>query len=290
MINLSKTYPQLQINQSITNLKVTFFGVTSFVLEDEKTQILFDAMVSRPSILKAGLRQPLISNETLVNDLVKEHHLNHLKAIFISHSHYDHILDMPAFQKATGAMVYGSLSTKNVGLGAGVDPSKLSVFQPYATYTIDDFSITVLPSIHSKPNIFNNDLGVEILAPLKQPATMKQYSEGGSYDFYIGYHGKHLLVRPSCNYIEGSLENYPCDVLFLGIGGLSKLENPVKFYEETVEKVKPQVILPIHFDNFFLPYARADEAWSSKSLDTLLKINTCGIPVVIMKVDESITV
>jgi L-ascorbate metabolism protein UlaG (beta-lactamase superfamily) len=62
-------------------------------------------------------------------------------------------------------------------------------------------------------------------------------------------------VRPSFNYIEGALDAIRADALFLGIAGLGKADTATKntFYAETVEKVKPGLVVPIHWDDFFLP-------------------------------------
>ncbi|MBQ9037060.1 MAG: hypothetical protein IJ115_06385, partial [Erysipelotrichaceae bacterium] len=111
---------------------------------------------------------------------------------------------------------------------------------------------------HSKPTILNNDLGETIDEPLVQPAKLRNYKEGGSYDFYVEHAGKKYLIRPSFNYIEHQLDGYECDVLFLGVAGLAKADEATekKFFEETVEKVKPELIIPLHWDNFF---SRLDE-------------------------------
>ena len=53
------------------------------------------------------------------------------------------------------------------------------------TYEVGDYRIKVIPSIHSKPTLINNDLGQTIDAPLRQPAKLRNYKEGGSYDFYV---------------------------------------------------------------------------------------------------------
>ena len=70
--------------------------------------------------------------------------------------------------------------------------------------------------------------------------------------------GKKYLIRPSFNYIEGQLDGYEADVLFLGVAGLAKAdaETERKFFEETVEKVKAKLVIPLHWDNFFSPLDR----------------------------------
>ena len=51
------------------------------------------------------------------------------------------------------------------------------------------------------------------------------------------------------------MDGYQADVLFLGVAGLAKAdaETERKFFAETVEKVKPELVIPLHWDNFFSP-------------------------------------
>jgi L-ascorbate metabolism protein UlaG (beta-lactamase superfamily) len=116
----------------------------------------------------------------------------------------------------------------------------------------------VIPSVHSKPTILNNDLGQTVDAPLRQPARPCDYKGGGSYDFYVEAEGKRFMIRPSFNYIEGQMDGYRADVLFLGVAGLQKAEPAMEaaFYRETIEKVDPKLVIPVHWDNFFSPLTK----------------------------------
>jgi hypothetical protein len=98
----------------------------------------------------------------------------------------------------------------------------LHSFRESMEFRIGDFRVTVIPSVHSKAHWYNNDLGKTIDAPLVQPARKKAFREGGSYDFFIFHKGRKYLIRPSYNYLEGQLDGYKADVLFLGIAGISK--------------------------------------------------------------------
>lgn len=235
-------------------MKVTYLGTTVLLFDDGKDQILFDAHLTRPSIFQF-LFGSLQTDEDICDEIIHKHEMNRVKAIFISHTHHDHVLDMPYIANKTGADVYGSLSCVNVGRGGKVEEDKLHEFEINKPIQVGKFTITVLPSLHSKPNIFNNDLGQIIDSPLVQPAKKKCFKEGGSFDFVLKHEGTTYLIRPSFNYIEGQLDGIHADVLFLGIAGLSKAdeETKAKFFAETVEKVKPALILPLHWDNFFTP-------------------------------------
>ena len=51
-----------------------------------------------------------------------------------------------------------------------------------------------------------------------------------------------FMIRPSFNYIEGQMDGYKADVLFLGVAGLQKADDAMEaaFYRETIEKMDPK--------------------------------------------------
>lgn len=233
-------------------MKITYLGTTSLLFDDGTNQVLFDAHVTRPSIFRVMFGK-ISTDEEMVSDVISRFHMNRLRGIFISHSHYDHVLDVPEFANKCGAVIYGSPSALNVGRGGNVPKDMLVPFCGNQEFCIGKFKIRVLPSIHSKSHFYNNDLGKTIDEPLSQPAKKKDFKEGGSFDFFIENSGKTFLIRPSCNYLKNQLNDINADVLFLGIGGLSKSEKEQrqKFFTETIEKVNPKLVVPIHWDNFF---------------------------------------
>lgn len=235
-------------------MKVTYFGTTVLLFDDGKNQILFDAHITRPSIHKVFFGK-LETDEKLADQIIEKHHINRLRAIFVSHSHYDHVLDASYFANKCDAYIYGSESALNVARGGHVKEEKLKLFHASETIEIGDYKITVLNSCHSKTHWYNNDLGEIIDTPLPQPARKKEYKEGGSFDFLVENEEKRYLIRPSFNYIEGQLDGIKVDVLFLAIGGMEDATEDIKqqFFKETVEKVNPEIVIPIHWDNFFSP-------------------------------------
>lgn len=236
-------------------LKVTFFGTTTLLFDDGRDQLLFDAHVTRPPLWKylAGVR--VETDAALCDRLLRIHRIDRLRAIFISHTHHDHVMDAPHIANRCGATVYGSESAKNVALGGGVPEERIVVFSHGSRFTVGDYRISALKSLHSRPTVLNNDLGVPIPAPLAQPARLRDYSEGGSYDFFVEHGDRRILIRPSFNYIEGQLNGLSADVLFLGVAGLAKADpdTAAKFFSETVEKTGAGLVIPLHWDNFFLP-------------------------------------
>ena len=238
-------------------MKITYFGTTTLLFDDGRDQILFDAHLTRPSLIRYALGSGS-TDKKLVDETLKAHHVDRLKALFISHSHHDHVMDAPTIANQCGATIYGTESTLNVARGGGVPEQRLVRFQANETYQVGGYRVTVIPSLHSKPNLLNNDLGQTIDAPLSQPARLRSYKEGGSYDFYIEASGKRYMIRPSFNYIEGQMDGYKADVLFLGVGGLQKADPDMEsaFFRETIDRLQPELVVPLHWDNFFSPLTK----------------------------------
>ena len=239
-------------------LKATYFGTTTLLFDDGRDQVLFDAHVTRPSMIRYVRGSRAETDTALCDELIGLHHIDRLRAIFVSHTHHDHVMDAPYIAAKCGARIYGSESARNVALGGGVPEEDIEVFRHGSSYAVGDYRIRILNSLHSKPTAFNNDLGQPITEPLAQPAGLKEYKEGGSYDFYVEHGDRKILIRPSFNYIEGQLDGIRADVLFLGVAGLAKADPDTerKFFEETVEKTGAKLVIPVHWDNFFSPLDR----------------------------------
>lgn len=241
-------------------MKVTYLGTTVLLFDDGEDQILFDAHLSRPSLTQIGLKH-IQTDKKVVDCVVEQYKIHRLKAIFISHTHSDHVMDAPYLSEICGADIYGSASARNVARGGKVSEDRIHCYEDEMRngsniqYNIGAYEITVIPSLHSKAHWYNNDLGKVIDHPLIQPAGKKDYKEGGSYDFLVKNGGKTYLIRPSFNYIEGQLDGIQEDYLFLGIAGISKADAETKkmFFKETIGKGTPKMVIPIHWDNFFRP-------------------------------------
>lgn len=240
------------------NVKVTFLGTSSLLIDDGETQLLTDGFVTRPGLFKTGFGK-IGCDTDKVKTFVRSYKVNRLKAVFCVHSHYDHAMDAPYIAMQTGAAMYGSASTLNIGRGAGLPEKQMELYKPNVPLQFGKFTITILNSKHTPPfkvmGKSNDDLGEQITAPLKQPAKAEAYAEGGAYDILVRYGTHSILIKPSTNWLPGALDSVRADVVFLGVACLGKQDSTFRnnYYNETVDKLKAGTVVPIHWDNFFRP-------------------------------------
>lgn len=264
---------------SSDQLTVRFFGVSTLLFDDGKDQLLIDGFFTRPS-LSQTLFRPVRSDPELIQHMIKDYDLKRLSAVLISHSHYDHALDIAELGTQLPVRIVGSESTLNIARGAQIAENQLVLIQPLHAMQFGDFRVTALPSQHTPPTAVNNDLGEVISHPLQQPARFSAFKEGHSFDYLIEYRGKKILVKASTGIMPDQLKHIKVDTLFLGIAQLSRQSPDYQqhYLEQTIAMLKPKVVIPVHWDNFwealplkqpleFLPYV-ADN--TSKSMQTLI--------------------
>ena len=234
-------------------VKVTFFGVSTLLFDDGETQLLIDGFFTRPPFLKL-MTSELSTDTALIDGLVSQYKMNKVKGIFATHSHYDHAFDVAYATKKMNATLYGSVSTLNIGRGGGLRENQLYLTKPYEEIQLGKFIVQIIPSKHSEPSSLK-DSGLVIKEPKRQPAKMKDYPEGGTFDFFVKYNGHQVYIKPSPNFIEGALDTIKAEVCFLGIGTIGTKEPAWqnKYYEQTIGKLKPKILVPLHWDDFTKP-------------------------------------
>lgn len=233
-------------------VRVTFLGTTTLLVDDGTTQLLFDAFITDIS-LSTAIFGKLRTDPAKVDATLDRVGAGRIKSIFVSHSHYDHSLDAAYIARRTNATLHGSPSTLNIGRGGGVPEAQLQAYEAGQPVKIGDFTVTVLASKHS-PGTKGGD-GTPITQPLRQPADAGDYLEGGSFDFLVEYGTHSLLVKASAGYLPGALDNVRADAMFCGTAGSVGKDAAFRseFYAQTVAKVRPKLFVPLHWNDFFTP-------------------------------------
>ena len=238
------------------SIVVSWLGTTTLLFDDGVTQLMIDGFITRPS-WRHLLFRPIETDPSVIERKLPQSRRVRLNALFVSHSHYDHVLDAPYLvRRSPGAKLYGSSSTQMVGLGSGLGEDQLQTFAAGAEYCIGDFRVKVLTSKHSPARWFNDDLGQTIESNLEQPAYYREFAEGGTFDFLITHGSRRIFVKASANFAdkkELSPDESEVDVLFLATATLGRQSKEFQdqLYDEVIGKLNPELVIPIHWDNFF---------------------------------------
>ena len=217
---------------------------------ESSTLILIDPYVSRFGLFRIGLGLPLSADQDLIRWWVKGWGADTIKAVIVSHSHFDHAVDAPYFALESGALLLGSESTLNIGRGAGLAEERLNLVQPGQAIKLGDFSLTFIESRHG-PALFGRiPYPGTIERPLIPPRPARDYKLGDTYAILIQHPSGTILHHGSAGYLPGMYDGVEADVVLLGIAGRG---DTGAYLNKVPLKVKALMVVPIHFDDFFRP-------------------------------------
>lgn len=240
-------------------MKVTFLGTSSLLFDDGETRILIDGFVTRPGNLMQLLFGEIGSDRALVRQALERLGLEHIDAIPVFHSHYDHAMDSPEIARLTGATMLGSLSTAMIGRGWGLPERQLQVVEPGKSYAFGKFTLRFYESKHVPlPGIIESTgMMGEIDKPLHQPASLYSYAEGVTWAILIEHPlGNSMLHSGAMSPAEPqTLAGVKIDSLFVCTPGLPKLSAAEQeaFYQTLIRGTGARRVVPVHWDDFAKP-------------------------------------
>lgn len=251
---------------------LTYLGTAGWQISDGTTVILIDPYLSRilvppPGPGSASLGR--VSGDTRPehgwNDIVEpdvasiDAHIPHADFVFVTHTHIDHVMDVPHIALKTHATVIGTESTENVMRAYGVPEEQLITVRGGEDYEFGKFSAKIIPSIHSPlahKHYFSSD---KAPADMKAPLTLGQmHPEGGTLAYLIRIGGHQILAFGGNNYIEREIDGLRPDVVLVGAAASRK-----EIYDYTGRLMRdlgfPALVLPTHWDNFMAPYSASEQ-------------------------------
>jgi L-ascorbate metabolism protein UlaG (beta-lactamase superfamily) len=188
------------------------------------------------------------------------HHSGNPDGIFISHSHYDHILDVPVFaddwekderkkgRKKDIIPVYGSDSAGNYLWHFPEISKKFQLLQSEKEISLGNWKITGLESEHGKAVLGRIAYAGEITKKSPRPVRARDFRMGKIYSFMMQISGVTIVHHGSAGFRKGMYDGKRADILFLGVAGWKYSR---EYLAETIGMLQPKVVVPIHFDNFF---------------------------------------
>lgn len=263
-------------------IMLSYMGAAGWEISDGTTIILIDPYLTRPQTSGlSAITGVVIQSSTLGGtiqdsrptftpaDVIKsdeaviDAHIKRADYILITHTHFDHTLDMPYIAKKTGAVVIGTESTLNFARASGVAETQLMTVKGGEDFQFGAFSLRVIPSLHGvlprprapltvRPEVFPADA--------KPPIRLSQLLvEGGTLAYLIRVGDRQVLAFGSHNYIEREIEGIRPDVVLVGA---APQRNDVYDYTARLLRVLgyPRMVIPTHWDRINVAYDVSQEA------------------------------
>lgn len=232
-------------------LQLTWLGAAGLRLCYDGYTLLVDPYLSRPG-LRRSLRSRLVSDRALVR-----RHVDRADAVITTHSHHDHLLDVPEIVRLTGARVVGDASSCNYLRACGVPHHRIDQVSAPARVELGPFDVTIRPSAHVDVGFSGPPPGT--MAPtVKPPLHMRQFRCQEVFALHIRLRGgaadgMTLFHLGSASFLPETIDKLACDVLLPALVGRKQRH---RFLAELTGTLKPKLLIPIHFDDFFAPLSR----------------------------------
>ncbi len=244
-------------------LTLEWLGTAGFRVEYGGKILLIDPYVTRPRIPR------LIFSRLAVNKQLCREVFPIADYIFIGHSHFDHLLDAPEIAVQTGAEVFGSRSTATLSLAYGVPEQKVKIINPWEPIQLGDFRVTCVPGVHGRIFMGREPSPGEITSVKRLPMRASRYRHGGVIGIIIEAGGFRIMHAGSANLMdEETAKIGKVNVLLLCLAGRKGTPDYVK---RMMRHVKPDIVVPHHFDNFFSPLKKGLSSLPSISMDSFIQ-------------------
>ncbi len=237
---------------------VRYTGTATLLFSDGETGWMTDGWFSRPQPLELVLGEIEPDLDAITRGL-QRNEIETLAAVFVLHSHYDHAMDAPEVARRTGAVLLGSESTANIARGWGLDESHIRVVTNREPIAVGKFVLTPIELRHFQfpdPAMRERALGKpDITAPLKPPVPVFDYRVGKVYALHVAHPKGSWLILGSAGFVDGALQGYEAEMVFLGVGGLGSQTEAYRetYWKESVEYANPTRVIPIHWDSLTGP-------------------------------------
>ncbi|MFI2431344.1 MBL fold metallo-hydrolase [Streptomyces sp. NPDC018693] len=238
-----------------TTAPVSFrwLGTSGWRIDVGERTLLFDPYLTRFS---TGLfdgafdpRTPLQSRPEIVDA-----HIGRPEVVLVSHSHWDHLADVPHIARSTGARVIGTETTYHLLVSLGVDAGQISVVKGGEVLDLGGIVVEVVPSLHSRnKKCAYFAPGTLTSPPATAPSTIADLPEGDTLAFQVtaGQDGPSAFLMGASDFSERAVRGLRPDLAMVAVPSSTSTHRYVPRLLRALDH--PGVVVPVHWDNFEVP-------------------------------------
>ncbi|HEX9089922.1 MAG TPA: MBL fold metallo-hydrolase [Anaerolineales bacterium] len=216
------------------NLSFRWLGVAGLELRANDQVLAIDPFFTRPSL--KGLVRPVRMNANLVAEKMPS-----CDYVLVTHSHWDHLFDVPGLMRQTNAKACGSANTCQLLRLHGVEESRILEVKVGERISLGVFNVDVIAGQHSRIPfgwIFNGGLNPNLRPPLR----LQDYRMDECLGYCITVMGMRVLVCAA--------HPQPAETLFV------VAQESHQYYMHLFREVQPHTVVLTHWDNFLRPLSK----------------------------------
>ena len=258
MLRVLCLLPLLVAPAARAEVTVRWLGVAGFAIEAGEDTLLHDPYLSRPGLL-ATLFRRYVPDEAVLAPLLASGspapELGRADLVLIGHSHFDHLADAPWIAEHNGATVVGSSTTVAISRGYGLPEAQVRRADPGDRFTLGAFEVRVIESRHAEIFFGRPPIPGEVTEPPSWPLHAWSFKLGDARGYLVTHRpsGLRLLLLSSAGYHRPAIDALAAEGVTVDVLLTSVVGGPDDFARVLLETFHPRIVVPQHFDDFFVP-------------------------------------
>jgi L-ascorbate metabolism protein UlaG (beta-lactamase superfamily) len=254
-----------QAAHALGEVRVRWLGVAGFTISSGETTLAHDPFLSRPGVLRTLFRS-YVPDETALGRFVGPEspapELAHTSVYLVGHSHYDHLGDVPWLAARSGGRVVGSATTAAIARGYGLAEDRVLIAGLGETVDAGDFEVRVFASEHAKVFLGRVPLEGELTVPPEAPIHANSFVLGDARGYLVTERssGLRVVLLSSAGRNVAALEELGRAVAPVDLLLPATLGRDDDYARDLVRTLRPRLVMPHHFDDFFVPIDDPDAA------------------------------
>ncbi len=226
-------------------MELKWLGTAGFAIRTNGQTTLIDPYLTRNE--KARPQQALKADD-----------FSDTNAILITHGHFDHLSDVPAIARISGATVYCSEKAAETLRKNRVPSEQIVPLSGETSFTLNGLSCTAFPSHHitfDLPLVWRTLVRARFNLPKYVPLG-KDWPPGRVFSYRLEGEGITLHHFGSGGCTEKELENlsgHSLDILMVPLQGHSRI---CRIGARITRTLNPRMVIPHHQDDFYPPISQ----------------------------------